>query len=66
MQHPFDPHPKWRRNFEFTAAYTIKEPTYTLDPIVKYNEPILEFILDPIIHKYSNDTHCLYNNTRVK
>ena len=53
MTYPFDPHPKWRRNFEFTAAYTHKDTTYTLDPTVQAIKPIQEFTLDPIIHKYS-------------
>ena len=54
MELAFDPHPNWRRNFEFTAAYTLKEPTYTLDPTIESNpRAIVEFTLDPVLHKYS-------------
>ena len=54
MQEAFSPHPNWRRNFEFTAAYTLKEPTYTLDPIIEPTiKPTVEFTLDPVLNKYT-------------
>ena len=58
LEHPFDPHPYWRRNFEFTAAYTVNSPTYTLDPILppKDSKPTLDFKLDPILNKYALHT----------
>ena len=52
-KHPFDPHPKWRRNFEFTAAYTKKVPTYILDPIIEHKQLNVEFKLDPIIEHFT-------------
>lgn len=54
MIEPFDPHPKWRRNFKFTAAYPNVDKTYTLDPIIESShKPDLEFKLDPIIEYFN-------------
>ena len=50
----FDPHPKWRRNFEFTAAYKNVEKQYTLDPVIAaVPKATLEFKLDPIIEHFT-------------
>ena len=55
MSKPFDPHPNWRRNFEFTAAYAPVNNDYTLDPTIDSNpKSTLEFKLDPIIHKFTS------------
>ena len=53
MDKPFDPHPKWRRNFEFTAAYPVVNKPYTLDPILEVSKPTVEFKLDPIIEYFT-------------
>ena len=54
MQSSFDPHPNWRRNFEFTAAYAPVNNEYRLDPIIaaKVNSTV-EFKLDPVLNKYT-------------
>ena len=65
MHTPFDPHPNWRRNFEFTAAYTSELPTYRLDPIIEESKPTAEFKLDPTLNKFSSAARSQHINTQL-
>lgn len=54
MHTPFDPHPNWRRNFLFTAAYKNVDQQYTLDPVIAaVPKATLEFKLDPVIENFT-------------
>ena len=56
MHVPFDPHPNWRKAFAFTSSYPNVDITYKLDPIIEQPKELAsqQFVLDPVIHKYSN------------
>ena len=59
---PFDPHPDWRRNFEFTAQYERLDNRYRLDPILAHKQ-ILEFVIDATIHKFSLANAQIHNSS---
>ncbi len=52
MNTPFDPHPKWRKNFAFTMSYPNVNKDYKLDTVIAQAK-LEEFKLDPTIHKFT-------------